>query len=269
MVTINVADNYTSDDSEQDRVYYGQGSINIVGGIFGSMSSTGLAHTSLLSLRMDGVTSMSTFVAGIMMLCVITFAYPAIAVVPLGAIMGVTLDLMLNMIQWTPIVALVLKFIPTRCLASPSLFSWRLSTPDLFSTVVSSIFAICASTYGLAGYFIGSLCYACDPIAYSIVSGENDNRYTLAELKLTKPPAPKTLWGSIRKDKEYEAEEGNCMERDSTDSSPGIQHNDIHVQDDNRASPGRSLFDNDISQDSDSDVENQCDLQNQCDLREW
>ena len=224
----------------------------------GGMGSTGLAHTSLFSLRMDGTTSMSSFVAGIMMLCVITFAYPAIAVISLGSIMGVTLDLILNMIQWTPMVAFVLKFIPTRCLDNPSLLSWRLSTPDLFSTVVTSVFAICASTYGLAGYWIGSLCYACDPIAYSIISGENGNRYTtLVELKLPVPHKTLGGWRRRKENEEYEAEESKYTEEYTKESrviSPGIEHNEIHVQDD-RTGPDRSLFDSDISQDS--DVENQ------------
>ena len=221
----------------------------------GGMGSTCLAHTSLFSLQMDGVSSLSSFIAGIMMLCVITFAYPAIAVVSLGSIMGVTLDLILNMIQWTPMVAFVLKFIPTRYLGldNPSLLSWRLSTPDLFSTVITSVFAICASTYGLAGYWIGSLCYACDPIAYSIISGENGNRCTtLVELKL--PVAHKTLGGWKRRrrkeNEEYEAEEyTEEYTKESRVISPGIEHNEI------QSCPDRSLFDDCISQDS--DVENQ------------
>ena len=167
MVAINVADNYTDTDSEQDRVFYGQGVANLAGGLMGGMGSTGLAHTSLHSLRMGGVTSTSVFLAGIYMLMVITFAYPAVALIPLGATMGVTLFFIWNMIQWTPMIALMLKLVPNLCLQrKPALGRWSLATPDLLSTFVTWIFALCASSYALAGYLTGVLCYACDPIGH-------------------------------------------------------------------------------------------------------
>lgn len=169
MVAINVVDNYTGTDSEQDRVFYGQGVSNLACGLMAGMGGTGMAHTSLYNLRMGGVTSISSFFAGIIMLSVLTYAYPAFAQIPLGGVMGVTLYLIWNMIQWSPMVAFVLKFIPNKCLAKKlklGLKKKRKATPDLFSTFVTSIFALTASTYGFAGYLIGVLCYACDPIAH-------------------------------------------------------------------------------------------------------
>ncbi len=165
MVAINVADKYTSVVSEQDRVFYGQGVGNLLSGLMAGMGGTGLSHTSLLGLGIGGVTALSVFFAGISMLCVLTFVYPAVVVIPLGAVMGTTLHLMLTMIQTTPLLALVLNCVP--CLQRlPCFVSKRLVVADLFSTLVTSMIAILASTYGLAGYFIGVVCYACDPIAH-------------------------------------------------------------------------------------------------------
>jgi len=199
MMAINVTDKYTVTDSEQDRVFYGQGVSNLACGIMAGMSGTGMAHTSLYGLRMGGVTSISVFFAGIIMLCVLIFAYPAVAMIPLGAVMGVTLYLIWNMIQWSPMVALILKCTPDQCLIlKPRLLGRRLVTPDLFATFVTSIFALCSSTYGFAGYLIGVLCYACDPIGHAVISGEGGNGYNLIEMKLSKPSVPtKSIWQRI------------------------------------------------------------------------
>ncbi|KAL7539063.1 hypothetical protein ACHAXR_009006 [Thalassiosira sp. AJA248-18] len=167
MVAINVSDKYTGTDSEQDRVFYGQGVANLASGLMGGMVGSGSAHSSLHGLRVGGVTSTSVFFAGIYMLMAIVFAYPAVAMIPLGATLGVTLYLFLVMIQWAPMVALVLKCVPSSCLVGkPHLLKMRLATPDLFSTFATSIFALCASTYALAGYVAGVFCYVCDPIGH-------------------------------------------------------------------------------------------------------
>ena len=168
MVAINVADQYTTTDSEQDRVFYGQGVSNLACGLMAGMSGTGLAHSSLYNMRSGGASSFSSFFAGVFMLCVLIIMYPVVATIPLAAVMGITLHLVWNMIQWGPIIAFFLKLVPTKCLlvAKPQWMMRRLATPDVFSTVVTTIFALCASTYGFAGYLIGVLCYACDPIGH-------------------------------------------------------------------------------------------------------
>lgn len=171
MVAINVADKYTSVDSEQDRVFYGQGVANIASGLMAGMGGSGIAISSYHGLRMGGVTSLSVFFAGVFMLCTIILFYHAVAFIPLGAVMGISLHLVLSMFQWSPIVALVLKCVPNACfLRWPSLAGRNLATPDIFSTWVTAILAMCASTYCLAGYLLGVLCYACDPIGHAIIS---------------------------------------------------------------------------------------------------
>ena len=134
----------------------------------GGMGGTGMAHTSLHCAKMGGMSSFGVFLSGIYMFSVISFVYPAVAAIPLGATMGVTLYLVWSMIQWSPMLVLLLKFVPNRCMERmPELFRFRiLATPDLFATFVTSIFTLCASTYALAGYLIGVLCYACDPIGH-------------------------------------------------------------------------------------------------------
>jgi len=197
MVTINVADKYTATDSDQDRVFYGQGVANLVCGFMAGTSGTGLAHSSLYGTRMGGITNISTFSAGIFMLLVIMFMYPAVAEIPLGVVMGITLHLIWNMIQWKPIIGFWLKLVPSGCLlrVRPQWMSRRLATPDVFSTFVTSIFTLCASTYGFAGYLVGILCYACDPISHAIISRENENGYSAIgiELNLPAPPVAKKI----------------------------------------------------------------------------
>ena len=156
LVAINIVDMYTSVVSEQDHVFYGQGVGNLVSGIMLGMGGTGLAHSSLLGLQMGGITHLCVFSSGIAMLCSITFAYPAVAVIPLGALMGVAMHLILTMMQTPPVLSLMFKCTLVK----------RLVASDIFSTFVTAMFVILASTYGLAGYFIGVVCYACDPIAH-------------------------------------------------------------------------------------------------------
>jgi hypothetical protein len=70
--------------------------------------------------------------------------------------MGVAMHLILTMMQTPPALSLMFKCTLVK----------RLVASDIFSTFVTAMFAILASTYGLAGYFIGVVCYACDPIAH-------------------------------------------------------------------------------------------------------
>ena len=116
MVAINVTDRYSRTDAEQDRVFYGQGVANLAGGLMGGIGSSGQAHSSLHNLQMRGISSLSVFFAGVFMLMVTSIAYPAVAHIPLGAVMGITLFLTWSLFQWSPIVALLLKFVPARCI---------------------------------------------------------------------------------------------------------------------------------------------------------
>ncbi|KAL9184537.1 hypothetical protein ACHAXT_012507 [Thalassiosira profunda] len=190
MVALNVTDKYTNTDSEQDRVLYGQGVANLACGIMAGMGSAGVPQSSLHNLRNGGVSSTSAFMAGVYMLLIVMFAYPAVAHVPLGATMGVTLYLVWCMMQWRPLAALVLKAIPDQCLLSrPKLLEMRLAVPDLVSTMVTSILVLFSSTFALAGFFVGAMCYACDPIGHAIISTDNPKGYTFIDLKLSKPQA--------------------------------------------------------------------------------
>mmetsp|Transcript_17915 Transcript_17915/g.37588 ORF Transcript_17915/g.37588 Transcript_17915/m.37588 type:complete len:620 (+) Transcript_17915:411-2270(+) len=184
MVALNVVDKCTSSDSEQDRIFFGQGFANCVVGFFGGMGGSALALPSLHGLKAGGVSSVSTFCAGVYMFMVVAFAYPVVAMVPLGAPLGVTLYLICHCIQWNPLLAFILKFFPESCLSSrPD--HLRLAAPDLFATFLSSWFVLCSSIYGLAGYLIGMLCYACDPIGHAIVFGANENDNTLIDLNIS------------------------------------------------------------------------------------
>lgn len=214
MVAINVADKYTSVVSDQDRVFYGQGVGNILSGLMAGMGGTGLSHTSLLGLGIGGVTTLSVFFAGIIMFCLVTFVYPVVAVIPLGAFMGTTLHLMLTMIQKAPLLALVLNCVP--CLKRlPCFVSKRLVVADLFSTLVTSMIVILASTYGLVGYFIGFVCYACDPIAHAALLDEGGSEYSFVELKLS-VQAAKPKW-------KKEQEETNARTTDDLNTRDDVE----------------------------------------------
>lgn len=93
MLALNVVDKFTSSDSEQDRIFFGQGFANCVVGFFGGMGGSALALPSLHGLKAGSVSSVSTFCAGVYMFMVVAFAYPVVAMVPLGAPLGVTLYL--------------------------------------------------------------------------------------------------------------------------------------------------------------------------------
>ena len=118
MVAINVVDKYTATDSEQDRVFYGQGVANLTGALMGGMGSAGLGHASLHGARLGGITSVSVFLAGLYMLAAMAFAWPLVRTIPLGATAGATAYLALNAMQWTPIALLALKLVPARCLGN-------------------------------------------------------------------------------------------------------------------------------------------------------
>ena len=93
MIAINVVDKFTSSDSEQDRVFFGQGFANCVVGFMGGMGGSPMALHSLHGLKSGGVSSVSTFFAGLYMLVTIIVAFPVIGMIPLGATFGVTIYL--------------------------------------------------------------------------------------------------------------------------------------------------------------------------------
>ena len=95
-------DRYSRTDAEEDRVFYGQGVANLAGGLMGGIGSSGQAHSSLHNLQMRGISSLSVFFAGAFMLTVTSIAYPAVAHIPLGAVMGITLFLTWSLFQWSP-----------------------------------------------------------------------------------------------------------------------------------------------------------------------
>lgn len=175
---------------------------SVAGGIMAGMGSAGQPQ-SLHNLRNGGVSSISAFMAGVYMLLVVMFAYPAVAHVPLGATMGVTLYLVWCMMQWRPLVALVLKFVPDKCILSrPKLLGMRLAAPDLVSTMASLMLVLFSSTFALAGFFVGAMCYACDPIGHAIISTDNPKGYTFIDLKLSKPQA--TMRNPLRRKRGYD-----------------------------------------------------------------
>lgn len=68
-------------------------------------------------------------------------------------------------IQWSPFMALVLNLFPESCYSDKP-DHLRLAVPDLLATFLSSWLLLFSSIYGLAGYLVGMLCYACDPIGH-------------------------------------------------------------------------------------------------------
>jgi hypothetical protein len=147
-----------------------------------------------------------------------------VAMISLGSTMGVTLHVMLSMIQFEPLIAVLLKCIPSRFL-KPSLLKRRLATPDLFSTLGSSVFALCASTYGLAGYFMGVICYACDPISHAVVIlSDQEHAYSSIELNLNKPSI--SMRGLRRRKNHNSSGEGKDLtEDDSKDNGNSLVDN--------------------------------------------
>lgn len=111
-IALNVVDRLDESEGPGFFVLIGQGTANIVSGIFGGMGCSGVVSMSVLADRTFGTTCLSTFMTGLFMFVFVTWGYPVIDFIPLSAISGISIAMVCSSIQWRSMVATFTTCLP-------------------------------------------------------------------------------------------------------------------------------------------------------------
>ncbi|MFN7471003.1 MAG: SulP family inorganic anion transporter [Roseiflexaceae bacterium] len=139
LMTAVLIDDITDTRSDKNRECIGQGSANIIAGVFGGMAGCALIGQSMMNIKAGGRGRLSTLVAGVVLLFLVMVLRDVVQQIPMVALAAVMMVVCVNTFQWSSLRDI--RTIPVS------------STVVTFSTV-----AVVVYTHNLAqGVFVGVL----------------------------------------------------------------------------------------------------------------
>ena len=100
LMTLTLIDEITETKGQGNRECIGQGAANIVCGIFGGMGGCAMIGQSLINVNSGGRGRLSGITAAICLLAFILFLAPAIEQIPMAALVGVMLMVVIGTFEW-------------------------------------------------------------------------------------------------------------------------------------------------------------------------
>ncbi len=101
LMTLSLIDEKTNTRGNTNKECVGQGVANVVTGFFGGMGGCAMIGQSMINIESGGRTRLSGIVAGVCLLLIILVASKLIAVIPLAALVGVMLMVVINTFEWS------------------------------------------------------------------------------------------------------------------------------------------------------------------------
>lgn len=101
LMTMNLIDDLTETRGDGNRVCIGQGSANIITGLFGGMGGCAMIGQSIINIKGGGRTKLSGIVAALMLLFFIVFGSAYIEKVPIAALVGVMFMVVIGTFEWS------------------------------------------------------------------------------------------------------------------------------------------------------------------------
>ncbi|WP_232017205.1 SulP family inorganic anion transporter [Gordonia insulae] len=142
LITAKLVDELTDTSSDAKRESWGQGVGNLVTGFFGGMGGCAMIGQTMMNVKSGGRTRISTFVAGAALLCLVLFFSPALAAIPMAALVAVMVVVSFATMDWHSISPKTLRRMPIG------------ETVTMLMTV-----AVTVVTHNLAyGVIVGVLC---------------------------------------------------------------------------------------------------------------
>ncbi|WAC57436.1 SulP family inorganic anion transporter [Gordonia sp. SL306] len=142
LITAKLVDELTDTSSDPTRESWGQGVGNLVTGFFGGMGGCAMIGQTMMNVKSGGRTRISTFVAGAALLCLVLFFSPALAAIPMAALVAVMVMVSVATMDWHSISPKTLRRMPIA------------ETITMLATV-----AVTVATHNLAyGVIVGVLC---------------------------------------------------------------------------------------------------------------
>lgn len=103
LMTAQLMDDITDDNSDGDRESRGQGIANVATGFLGGMAGCAMVGQSMINLRSGGRTRLSTLTAGISLLIMILVAGSVVSAIPMAALVAVMIVVAISTFQWNSI----------------------------------------------------------------------------------------------------------------------------------------------------------------------
>ncbi|MDX8393848.1 MAG: SulP family inorganic anion transporter [Mariprofundales bacterium] len=100
LLTMSVIDDMTDTRGHGNRVCIGQGSANIVTGMFSGMGGCAMIGQSMINISSGGLRNLSGIAAALFLLSFILFASGLIEVIPLAALIGIMFMVVLGTFEW-------------------------------------------------------------------------------------------------------------------------------------------------------------------------
>lgn len=99
-LTANVIDDMTDSSSNKNQEAVGQGTANILAGLFGGMAGCAMIGQSVINVRSGGRTRLSTFCSGLFLILFILVFGDWVAMIPMGALVAVMFMVSFSTFSW-------------------------------------------------------------------------------------------------------------------------------------------------------------------------
>ena len=106
LLTASIVDDLTDTNSDKNRECVGQGSANIVAGLFGGMAGCAMIGQSVINIKSGGRGRLSTLSAGVFLIILLVLAGDWVAQIPMAALVAVMIMVSIGTMNWQSIVDL-------------------------------------------------------------------------------------------------------------------------------------------------------------------
>jgi len=114
LMTLSLIDDMTGTKGDRNQECIGQGTGNIISGMFGAMGGCTTIGQSIMNIHNGGTTRLSAVSASMFMLLIILVAYPVINLIPTAALVGVMFVICYHTIEWSSINVIVSTAMPRK-----------------------------------------------------------------------------------------------------------------------------------------------------------
>ncbi|MFC3096237.1 SulP family inorganic anion transporter [Alteraurantiacibacter palmitatis] len=146
MMTAQIVDDLTDSSSDKQREMKGQGIANFFTGFLGGMGGCAMIGQSVINVKSGGLTRLSTFMSGIVLLFLIVVLGPIVAAIPMAALVAVMIMVSIGTFSW-------------QSLKDIRHFPWQ-STVVMVATVVIVVWTHDLAQGVLAGVILSGLFFA-------------------------------------------------------------------------------------------------------------
>ena len=103
LLTAQIVDDLTDTPSNKNRECAGQGVANIASGLIGGMAGCAMIGQSVINVKSGGRGRLSCLVAGVVLLLMVVFAGPWVAMIPMAALVAVMIMVSIGTFSWSSI----------------------------------------------------------------------------------------------------------------------------------------------------------------------